>query len=313
MSSTTSAATFRFSPDLGAWIVHNLDSGCAPSALVQAMIEREVLPSAAQAIVDAFVEARAAGLPVPVDSVSLPGPAAEYVSEAPRIARGPLIQTSDQAARVLMRVERPLIVALADVLTQDECQQLIELARPRLKPSTVVDPATGQDVVAPYRSSLGMFFRLRENPLIERLDRRVAEVMGLPLEHGEGFQVLCYPEGAYSAPHFDFIVPSNPANQASIARSGQRVSTLVAYLNDVEAGGETGFPEAGVTVSARAGHAVYFEYANSLGQVDQRSVHAGSPVLRGEKWVLTKWMRQRRFVSASAASSDGMIRRQEPA
>src|SRR5882757_8122375 len=112
MSSTTSAATFRFSPDLGAWIVHNLNSGCTPPALVQAMIEKEALPLAAQAIVAAFVAARVAGLPVPVDSVSLPGAAAEYVSEAPRIARGPLIQTSDLAARVLMRVEQPLIVAL---------------------------------------------------------------------------------------------------------------------------------------------------------------------------------------------------------
>jgi prolyl 4-hydroxylase len=306
MSSSTAASTIRFSPDLGAWIVRNLDSGCTPPALVQALIGREVLPLAAEAIVDAFVKARTAGQPVPVDSVSLPGP--EYVAETPRIARGPLIHTSDHVARVLMRVEQPLIVALAGVLTQDECRQLIELARPRLKPSTVVDPATGQDVVATYRSSLGMFFRLRENSLIERLDRRIAEVMGLPLEHGEGFQVLFYPQGAYSAPHFDFLVPSNSANQASIARSGQRVSTLVAYLNDVEAGGETSFPAVGVTVSAQAGHAVYFEYANSIGQVDQRSLHAGSPVLRGEKWVLTKWMRQRRFVAAGMAASDGMAR-----
>jgi prolyl 4-hydroxylase len=309
MSSTTLASTIRFSPDLGAWILRNLDSGATAPALVQAMIDREMMPLAAQAIVDAFVKARTAGQPPPVDSVSLPGPAPEYVSETPRMARGPLIHTSAHTARVLMRIEQPLIVALAGVLTQDECRQVIELARPRLKPSTVVDPATGQDVVATYRSSMGMFFRLRENALIERLDRRIAEVMGLPMEHGEGFQVLFYPEGAYSAPHFDFLVPSNAANQASIARSGQRVSTLVAYLNDVEAGGETVFPEVGVTVSAQAGHAVYFEYANSLGQVDQRSLHAGSPVLRGEKWVLTKWMRQRRFIAASMAPSDGMIRR----
>ncbi|KAI1698965.1 hypothetical protein Ddc_18820 [Ditylenchus destructor] len=52
-----------------------------------------------------------------------------------------------------------------------------------------------------------------ETPLIARLDRRVAEIMNLPVSHGEGLQILHYPEGAGSAPHFDFLVPSNAANQ----------------------------------------------------------------------------------------------------
>jgi prolyl 4-hydroxylase len=143
-----------------------------------------------------------------------------------------------------------------------------------------------------------MFFRPRENELIRRLDRRFSALMNLPEENGEGFQVLHYPEGASSAPHFDFLVASNDQNRASIARSGQRVSTLVTYLNDVRAGGETVFPKVGLSVCPELGNAIYFEYANDLGQVDEGSLHASNPVLEGEKWVLTKWMRQRRFKSA---------------
>lgn len=71
--------------------------------------------------------------------------------------------------------------------------------------------------------------------------------------------MLRYDIGGHSAPHFDFLQPSNATNQASIARSGQRVSTLVIYLNDVIAGGETIFPEIGLSVSARRGNGVYFE------------------------------------------------------
>ncbi len=181
-------------------------------------------------------------------------------------------------------------------MSPGECDELIALARPRLVPSTVVDPQTGQDVVAGYRNSLGMFFRPGESPLIARLDRRFAELMRLPVENGEGLQVLCYGEGGATAPHFDFVAPTNDANRASLARSGQRVSTLLIYLNDVPEGGQTIFPRAGWTIQPRRGSAVCFESCNRRGQLDPQSLHAGQPVLRGQKWVVTKWMRQRPFV-----------------
>ncbi|MFT4047499.1 MAG: 2OG-Fe(II) oxygenase [Solimonas sp.] len=100
-----------------------------------------------------------------------------------------------------------------------------------------------------------MFFRPAESPLIAALDRRISALMNLPFEHGEGLQVLRYEPGARSAPHFDFLIPSNEANRASITRSGQRVSTLIVYLNDVEAGGETVFPELGWSIALRRGAA----------------------------------------------------------
>jgi prolyl 4-hydroxylase len=147
-----------------------------------------------------------------------------------------------------------------------------------------------------------MFFRPQENPLVARLDRRLSELMNLPIENGEGLQVLHYPEGAQFPPHFDFLQETNAANRASVARSGQRISSLITYLNDVEAGGETVFPAVGWTVFPQRGNAVYFEYCNGRGQVDHRSLHGGCPVLRGEKWVATKWMRQRQFVTAAAVN-----------
>jgi prolyl 4-hydroxylase len=144
-----------------------------------------------------------------------------------------------------------------------------------------------------------MFFELCENPFVSKLDRRIAQLMNCPLENGEGLQVLRYGPGGHSSPHFDFLVPSNATNVASLQRSGQRISSLVIYLSDVERGGETVFPEAGLSVAARKGNAVYFEYSNSRGQVDHRSLHAGAPVLSGEKWAMTKWMRARAFVAGS--------------
>jgi prolyl 4-hydroxylase len=76
------------------------------------------------------------------------------------------------------------------------------------------------------------------------------------------------------------------------------MSTLIVYLNDVPQGGATAFPEIGLSVTPRRGNAVYFEYSNSRQQLDGKSLHAGAPVIEGEKWAMTKWMRTRRFIPA---------------
>jgi prolyl 4-hydroxylase len=216
---------------------------------------------------------------------------------AARLKAGPVLRTCDREVHVLARSLQPVLAVLSNVMSAEECQELIALAKPRLAPSTIVDLDSGQDVVAAYRNSFGMFFRLQETAFISRLDRRISELMNLPVENGEGLQVLYYPTGAASAPHVDFLQITNEASRASIARSGQRVSTMVTYLNDVPAGGETSFPELGWAITPRLGNAAYFEYCDGQGFVDWRSLHAGSPVLAGEKWVASKWMRQRQFVS----------------
>jgi prolyl 4-hydroxylase len=293
------SAVIRFSEGLGSWLVKNLDQGCAPATLIETMIAQRMQPSAARSIVHAFVAAIQAQRPVPVDSVPLTEHESNLKPPPPRLAGGPVLKTHDREIRVLARAQQPVLALLSDVMSAEECRALIELARPRLKHSTIVDLQSGQDVVAAYRNSYGMFFRLQETAFIASLDRRISELMSLPVENGEGLQVLYYPTGAASAPHVDFLQITNEANRSSIARSGQRVSTLVTYLNDVPAGGETSFPEVGWAITPRLGHAAYFEYCDSRGVVDWRSVHAGNPVLEGEKWVASKWMRQRRFVSGA--------------
>ena len=290
------ARVIRFAPQLGHWLTQNLDRGQAPAALVDTMAQQGMDAVAAQAIVAAYVMARGRGAAPPADHIEL---AEDADARAPaRLAPGTRLDAGDREVLVHMRTEDPVCAALGNVLDADECRTLIELARPRLKPSTLVDPMTGRDTVSDKRSSWGMFFRLQENEFVATLDRRLSRVMNLPLENGEGLQVLHYPEGAGSEPHHDYLQPTNAANRESVQRSGQRVSTLVTYLNDVPAGGQTVFPALGWAVSPVRGNAVYFEYGDDAGRVDARSLHASMPVTRGEKWVVTKWMRQRRFVSA---------------
>jgi prolyl 4-hydroxylase len=294
------ARVIHFAPQLGHWLTQGLDRGLAATALVERMRQQGMEAHAAEAIAAAYVEARSRGVAPPVDAVELPDEGS--AKAAARLPPGTRIAAGDREILVHMRSEDPVVAALGNVLDADECRMLIEMARPRLAPSTLVDQATGQDIVSDKRTSRGMFFRLGESDFIARIDRRLSLLMNLPLENGEGLQVLHYPIGAGSEPHFDYLQPANAANRKSVQRSGQRVSTLVTYLNDVPAGGQTMFPALGWATSPLRGNAVYFEYGDDDGRVDARSLHASAPVTQGEKWVVTKWMRQRRFVSAGSES-----------
>jgi prolyl 4-hydroxylase len=271
--------------------------------LIEGLIAQRYDLPIAQGLIRAFVDARTTGVPLTAETVKIDMPDAAYLEGPPRIAAGHSIRIADRVVSVVARVSRPVIAVLANVLSAEECEELIALARPRLRPSSVVDPVTGENHAAEYRNSEAMFFLPGETPLVAALDARFSRIMNMPVENGEGLQVLRYGPGNRYTPHFDFLVPRNEASEQSLRRSGQRVSTLVTYLNDVPDGGETTFPHVGLSVCPMRGNAVYFEYCNSRGQVDAASLHAGAPVTAGEKWALTKWMRERPFVSAPATNS----------
>jgi prolyl 4-hydroxylase len=295
--------TIGFSAAVRDWVLHNVDAGVPPGPLVRLLVQQGYAPEPATAVVQTLWAARASGTPPPEGSIDAAAvQAARYRYGDPRLASASTILAGGRSVRVALRLEQPMVALLDGVFSDDECDALVALARPRLRPSTIVDPASGQDVSDQARTSEGMFFQPLENPLVERIDRRLAEVMGLPVDRGEGLQVLRYTPGARSAPHFDFLIPSNTAAKDSLARSGQRVSTLVAYLQEPQDGGETVFPEAGISVTPRKGSALYFEYCNRAGQLDPLSLHAALPVLAGEKWVATRWMRERTFRSAGQAA-----------
>lgn len=273
------------------WIVLNLARGCTAQSLVDEMAGKHFDPVFARAAVHGLET----GEGVPVDTASAVAPVTGYVYETPRLADGNLIRTADREVQVLLRVQRPVIAVLGNVLDDAECDELIRRSADKLKRSTTVDPTRGSYEVIPERSSEGSFFAVNEDDFIARLDRRIAELMQCPVEHGEGLQILRYSVGGEYRPHFDYFPPSDPGSRNQMALGGQRIATLVIYLNDVEEGGATIFPELDLEVVPRRGSAVYFEYANSRGQLDPLTLHGGTPVRKGEKWIVTKWMRQRAY------------------
>jgi prolyl 4-hydroxylase len=218
-----------------------------------------------------------------------------YQYDESPVARGNVIRAHDRDVRVLMRCERPQVIVFGDVLSPDECDEMIERSRHRLKRSTTVNPATGKEDVIRNRTSEGIWYQRGEDAFIEKMDRRISSLMNWPVENGEGLQILHYGTTGEYRPHFDYFPPDQPGSAVHTAQGGQRVSTLVIYLNDVPDGGETIFPDAGMSVAAVKGGAVYFRYMNGQRQLDPLTLHGGAPVLGGDKWIMTKWMRERAY------------------
>ena len=275
-------------PELRQWIIDQARAGQPPEAVLQAMQSsgwrEDVAIAALESTLTGFLaeQAREAGLPPPV---VVPDP----LFGGPRA----ILQAGDRDIKVLASVREPRVVVFGDLLSADECDELIELARRRLARSETVQMATGGSEVNGARTSDGMFFERGEYPLCARLEARFAALLDWPVENGEGLQVLRYRPGAEYKPHYDYFDPEQPGTSSLLQRGGQRVASLVCYLNTPAAGGATVFPDAGLEVAPLQGNAVFFSYTRP--HPSTRTLHGGAPVVEGEKWVATKWLRERRF------------------
>jgi prolyl 4-hydroxylase len=273
---------------LRTWIVQQARAGLAPEALLEPLLrsgwaEADAV-DAVERVMREFLEAHARenDLPAPVRVPAPPGidDAGEIVAEG-------------RAVQVLAQLLLPRVIVFGHLLSAEECAQLIELARSQLQRSRVVGAGPDGDAVFEGRTSEGMSFARGANPLCERIERRVAALVDWPWENGEGLQVLRYSPGARYEPHYDWFDPAAPGSAAALARGGQRVASLVMYLNTPTRGGATVFTDARFEVTARRGNAVFFSYERPHAMT--RTLHAGAPVIAGEKWIATLWLRERRF------------------
>lgn len=272
------------------WLQAQLDAGHGELAVLEAMQASGWTPAAAQqalARVTATPGRAASGPPAPGEVPHQPvaGPDVHLGSH--------VIDLGDRSVTVLMALDTPRVVLIEGLLTDDECEALIEGAKGRLSRSETVRHRDGAGEVHVARTSSGMFYGRGETPLIEALEARLASLLGWPVERGEGLQVLRYAPGAQYQAHHDFFDPQLPGSKAVLQRGGQRVGTVVMYLNTPEAGGATTFPEVGLQVQAVRGRAVFFAYPDA--SPASLTLHGGAPVLAGEKWVATKWLRQAEF------------------
>jgi prolyl 4-hydroxylase len=278
----------QITPELRQWIVAQASAGHSPEVVLKSMMasgwQEEVAVAALEDTLRGYLvdHARANGLPAPVlvpDPMSMDGET--------------VLSCGDRDVSVVASMRSPRVVVLGGFLSHAECDELTELARVRLARSETVQLDTGGSEVNEARTSEGMFFNRGENEVCQRIEARIAAMLDWPVENGEGVQVLRYKPGAQYRPHYDYFDPAQPGTPSILKRGGQRVATVVMYLNTPGRGGATTFPDVHFEASPVKGNAVFFSYDRPHPMT--RSLHGGAPVIEGEKWVATKWLRQGRF------------------
>ncbi|OAS87806.1 MULTISPECIES: 2OG-Fe(II) oxygenase [Metabacillus] len=197
---------------------------------------------------------------------------------------GSEIKLKDREIDIVTRLEKPLVLVLGNVLSNQECDELIQLSKDKVQRSKIGAAREVNNI----RTSSSMFFEESENELVHQIEMRISDIMGLSIEYAEGLQILKYLPGQEYKAHHDYFASTSRASK------NNRISTLIMYLNDVEEGGETYFPKLGFSVSPKKGMAVYFEYFYKNTELNDLTLHGGAPVVKGEKWVATQWMRKQK-------------------
>ncbi|KAE9586702.1 hypothetical protein Lal_00004478 [Lupinus albus] len=218
-----------------------------------------------------------------------------------------LVEKQKQWTEILSWEPRAFIYH--NFLSKEECEYLINLAKPHMAKSSVVNSKTGKSMASRVRTSSGMFLKRGKDKIIQNIEKRIADFTFIPVENGEGLQVLHYEVGQKYEPHYDYFV-----DEFNTKNGGQRVATVLMYLSDVEEGGETVFPAAkanfssvpwwndlsecarkGLSVKPKMGDALLFWSMRPDATLDPSSLHGGCPVIRGNKWSSTKWLHLEEF------------------
>lgn len=169
------------------------------------------------------------------------------------------------------------------------CDEIIAFSQNNSIPSTVAD--FNGDYA--FRTSTTSYLD-PALPVVKAVREAIAHLAGIELSHGEALQAQRYLPGQEFKLHCDWFRPGSADYEKYCEKSGgQRTWTAMAYLNDVDEGGETVFPHAGLVLTPKAGDLLIWNNLKANGEGEPKTGHHAKPVLAGEKHVITQWFRER--------------------
>ncbi len=213
-----------------------------------------------------------------------PGPpsktrAAVGDSVGARLAANPAIKRA--------KIDTAQVYYHPDFLTDAECAKLMRLIDTHKRPSTLL--STSDDPHFRTSESCDMD---RFSPLVQPIDERIAQLLGIDPPHGETMQGQRYAPGQQFRAHHDYFHQDQPYWPQMQREGGQRTWTAMIFLNDVVEGGATWFPQAGIRVPPRARMLLAWNNMKPDGSPNPLTLHEGMPVVKGTKYIVTKWFRE---------------------
>lgn len=189
--------------------------------------------------------------------------------------------------------ESPRVRAIAGFLSPAVCDWLMARADGRLAPARTYSES-GEARLEQGRTNSETDFNITETDMVMLLVRaRIGAALGMPPAVMELTKVLHYAPGQRFGRHFDCLDPDIEGHAAEIGARGQRIATFLVYLNDDYDGGETEFPHPAIRHRGAKGDGLFFANVDLQGAPDRLSLHQGLPTTRGDKWLLSQWIRNR--------------------
>lgn len=185
----------------------------------------------------------------------------------------------------------PRVYTIDNFLSSAECKHMIAIGQGAGMTRAFVS-GEKEGVLSDGRTNDLCWVDHRRDPGTTRIAENVAALVGLPLSHAERFQLIRYDVGTEYKGHFDSFDPRTDGGKRNLENGGQRVITVLGYLNTVPKGGGTDFPKLDFKVPAEQGKLVVFHNCKPGTDIRHpKSLHAGLPVEAGEKWAFNLWFR----------------------
>jgi prolyl 4-hydroxylase len=180
------------------------------------------------------------------------------------------------------------IFIVRDFLDGSDCETLVAAIDAHRIPSKLLSPTADPE----FRTSESCNLDPQDS-FVKKIEARIAKLLAIDRRHGETIQGQRYAPGQRFKLHHDFFERDQPYWEEMNRTGGQRTWTAMIFLNEPEAGGETAFPKANITVTPRTGNMLVWNNLNIIGEPNYFSLHEGMPVAAGVKYIITKWHRER--------------------
>lgn len=257
------------------WTRTNLENGSDPVEILDILIKNQFC----QHSIEVMMGSDFFKVMTPEDSGNNAG-IVDYI----KLSNLPILDNSDFVIN-----DTAQLCVIKNFLSDKECDGLVRLINSQLRPSGISNAVEDKS----FRTSTTCDLGIMHDPLIAKVDRKISRCLGVSLNYSEVMQGQKYQVGQQFKAHTDYFEPGMEEYQIYASKQGNRTWTFMIYLNEPEEGGETNFPKLGQKFTPKKGMAVAWNNLDSFGRPNSNTLHAGLPVIRGEKIVITKWFREK--------------------
>ena len=210
------------------------------------------------------------------------------------VVKGCILGNMDEETKSNLNIisTDPIIYVIDDFIDECSCEHIVELSKDKYERAKVCGDKKGQ--FSNGRTGKNCWITHDEDLITLEIADRISELVGIPLENAESFQSIYYDKGQEYRIHYDsWDLDNSPKMKRSFKTGGQRLLTVLGYLNDVEKGGGTRFSKLNKVVQAKKGRIVIFQNVEfGTNKKHIKSQHAGMPVIEGEKYAFNLWFRE---------------------